>query len=112
MRSSSGWLPGLPDIDGLAPLPGRSVKHVYVGVAGTARSRWGISFFHPPVHHQEAIGGGGDPCRSSRVHDLHLPGLPPLQVHVDTKSVEDEQELSSGKLYGTQCIHGAARWRE
>jgi len=49
--------PGLPDVDGLTPLPGGRVEHVDVRVA---------------VHEQEAVWGGGDAGGGSRVHDLHL----------------------------------------
>ena len=50
--------PRLPDVDRLAPLPGRSVKDVDVSVA---------------VHQQEAIWCGGNASGRGRVHDLHVP---------------------------------------
>ena len=83
--------PGPPDVDCLAPLPGLGVEHVDVGVA---------------VDHQEPVRRGGDGQGLGRVHDLNLPGLAALQVHVDPEAVEDQQELSLGQLDGPESVDG------
>ena len=80
----------LADVDTLDPIARDGVEHIDVGV--------GVDEELPVAHGD----GGGD----GRVHDLAVPGLATLHVHVDSESVEDQQEFTVRELDGPQGIHG------